>query len=93
MSFKVMGLSSGDKIIDMDRRAAWKVIQRTALKVLGRKVHPHMFRHGFVYAQVQEGHHPYLIAGMVGHASLSSTLSYFHPTTEELGHARGKTVI
>lgn len=82
---RVMNISKTEKVIQMDRRAAYKAIRAIGMKVLGKPVYPHMFRHGFVYHCVQQlGLHPYLVSAMVGHASIASTAEYYHATNEQM---------
>ena len=45
---------------------------------------PHMFRHGRVYHLAQQGTHPFVIAKIVGHTDLQTTMGYFHPSEDDL---------
>jgi integrase len=47
-------------------------------------IHPHSFRHGFVYDKAQKGIHPYVLSKLTGHSSLSITLQYYQPTEADL---------
>jgi integrase len=52
-----------------------------------QKIHPHSFRHGFVYHKAQKGTHPFLLSKMVGHSSLGITLQYYQPTEADMREA------
>lgn len=49
-----------------------------------QKIHPHLFRHGFIYEKVKQNLHPFLVSKLVGHSSLAVTLSYYQPTVEDM---------
>ena len=36
-----------------------------------QRVHPHQFRHSFIYSKVSQGTYPLILAQMVGHSSLT----------------------
>jgi integrase/recombinase XerD len=50
-------------------------------------VHPHMFRHSFVYDKVAAGTHPLILTQLVGHSSLAVTQQYYAPTESDLRRA------
>ena len=52
-----------------------------------QQVHPHSFRHGFVYDKAQKGVHPYVLSKLTGHSSLGITLQYYQPTEADLRQA------
>lgn len=52
-----------------------------------RDIHPHCFRHGFVYHKANQKIHPYILSKLVGHSSLQMTLSYYQPTEADLRQA------
>ncbi len=52
-----------------------------------QKIHPHLFRHGFVYQKVLDKVHPMVLSRLVGHSSLNTTMEYYKPTREDLRHA------
>ncbi|MBA7572046.1 Tyrosine recombinase XerC [subsurface metagenome] len=52
-----------------------------------QKIHPHSFRHGFVYDKAQKGVHPYVLSKLIGHSSLGITLQYYQPTEADLRQA------
>jgi len=91
---RVMNKRPEDKIIKFSRRRAYQIVRTEALRVLGEaKCHPHMFRHGFVYEGVRSGTHPYVLSSLVGHASINSTMAYFHASDEQLAQVRGNIAI
>lgn len=49
-----------------------------------QKIHPHSFRHGFVYHRAQAGVHPYVLSKTCGHSSLGITLTYYQPTERDI---------
>jgi integrase len=49
-----------------------------------RGMHPHSFRHGFVYDKARKGVHPYVLSKLTGHSSLGITLQYYQPTEADL---------
>ena len=51
------------------------------------KVHPHSFRHGFVYHLARKGVHPYVLSKLTGHSSLGITLQYYQPSEADLRQA------
>lgn len=77
------------RIFTGDRRTAWVALRNLGDKVLGKKVTPHMFRHGKAYEMAKKGVHPLLISRALGHAQLSSSLQYYHPTDSDLRDALG----
>ncbi len=55
-----------------------------------KEIHPHSFRHGFVYDKAQKGVHPYVLSKLCGHSSLGITLQYYQPTEADLRQAISK---
>jgi len=53
-------------------------------------IHPHMFRHGFVYHKAQQGIHPYVVSKLCGHSSLGITMAYYQPSQSDLREAMEK---
>jgi len=64
-----------------------KVCARRAGLPNWREVHPHSFRHGFVYHKVKANIHPFVLSKLVGHSNLSGTLRYYQPTEADLRQA------
>ncbi len=52
-----------------------------------QQIHPHSFRHGFVYDKARKGVHPYVLSKLMGHSSLGITLQYYQPTEADLRQA------
>jgi integrase/recombinase XerD len=52
-----------------------------------QEIHPHCFRHGFIYHKAHQGLHPYLVSRLAGHGSLQVTLGYYHPSQDDLRKA------
>lgn len=52
-----------------------------------KDIHPHCFRHGFIYHKASQGIHPYLLSKLVDHSDLRMTLQYYEPTEEDLRKA------
>lgn len=75
------------RVFNADRISAFRAVQRLGRQVLRREISPHQFRHGRAYHLVAKGVHPLLVSRALGHASLSSALSYYHPTEEDLRRA------
>ena len=48
-----------------------QMLRNLGQDVLGRRVHPHLFRHSFVTEQLRRGMTPSLVAQIVGHSSLA----------------------
>lgn len=81
----VRGWERRGRIFKGDRVSTFCLVRRLGLKVLGRLISPKHFRHGRAYHLVKvKGAHPAIAARALGHASLSSILSYVHPTEQDL---------
>jgi integrase len=52
-----------------------------------QSIHPHCFRHGFVYAKVKAGVHPLVLTKLVGHSNLGTTQIYYQPQESDLREA------
>jgi len=73
------------KLFAANRVSAFRTILALGRKILGREISPHHIRHGRAYHLVKEKNaHPLLVARALGHASLTSSLAYYHPTNEDL---------
>jgi len=78
------------RIFDGDRVSAFRMTQALGLRVLGHPVTPKHFRHGRAYHLVTiKGVHPIIASRALGHASMSSILSYVHPSEQDLRTALG----
>ncbi|MBF0232947.1 MAG: site-specific integrase [Desulfamplus sp.] len=69
------------------KSTVWRTIKSVGMKVIGREITPHMFRHGRVYDLAQHGQHPFIIAKVFGHVNLETTLGYFHPGEDDIRDA------
>ena len=74
-------------LFSLSRTTAWRKIRLLGETVLDCRVTPHMYRHGRIYDLVQRGAHPFVIAKLVGHTDLQTTMGYFHPTEDDLMEA------
>jgi len=84
------------RIIPITRQAAAKVVRVLARKAgidvkggdpnrqKSRQMHCHAFRHGRVYDLIMKGVSPLLVARILGHADLSTLMTYFHPRPEDI---------
>jgi integrase len=80
---RVFGEALGDYIQGMDLKPsvllfpghdnAYRYQVRECTRKAGienwKKVHPHSFRHGFVYDKARKGVHPYVLSKLTGHSS------------------------
>ncbi len=89
---RLRNIRQGTKLFPVHRVTAWRRIRALGKKALGsdREIHPHMFRHGRVYDLAQQGEHPFVVAKIVGHVCLQTTLGYFHPSENDIRDALGK---
>jgi integrase/recombinase XerD len=88
--YKAAGLKSNDKLFD-GHDNSYRYQLRESAKRAGipnaDNVHPHMFRHSFVYGQVAIGTHPLVLSALVGHSSLQVTQGYYGPQESDLRRA------
>jgi len=87
---ELTGRANDDPLIDMARNTAWRKVRALGQEVLDKRVTPHMFRHGRVYDLARERVHPFVIAKVVGHTDISTTMGYFHPTEQDILEAMEK---
>jgi len=87
---KTSGIKPSEKLFDMHRSTAWRQIQRCA-KDAGlshwKEIHPHSFRHGFIYDKASKGVQPYLLSKLARHRELNTTLGYYQPTENDMRQA------
>lgn len=61
----------------LSRVGAWKIVKNYAVKVgLGKKVHPHVFRHTFATHMLLGGCDIRILQELLGHASVATTERY-----------------
>ncbi len=84
---RLRGLDEEQPFLSLSRTTAWRKIRKLGEDTLDRRVTPHMFRHGRVYDLVRQGKHPFIIAKLIGHADLQTTMGYYHPSEHDLREA------
>lgn len=90
---KIKGLKQSDQFFpghENSYRYQVKQCAKRAGMQNWEKIHPHLFRHGFVYQKVKDHVHPMVLSKLIGHSSLNTTMTYFQPTREDLRAAIDK---
>lgn len=80
-------LAPDDPLFAFSRWTVRRRVQKLGERVLGRPAYPHMLRHGRCYDLACKGIHPFLVAKLLGHASIQTTLQYYHPDDQVLRDA------
>jgi integrase len=83
----------GDYLFPIHRVTAWRQIQKCAKEaglINWKEIHPHSFRHGFIYDKASKGVHPYVLSRLARHRDLRTTLGYYRPTDRDLRNAMEK---
>ena len=83
----------GGRLFPVHRATAWRQIQACAKRAglsNWRQIHPHSFRHGFIYDKAKKGVHPYILSKLARHTQLKTTLGYYQPSQDDLRQAMEK---
>jgi integrase len=83
-------LKPKDRLFPSNRSTYWRQIQAAAQNAglpHWKEIHPHSFRHGFVYDKAKKGVHPYILTKLARHADLKTTLGYYEPGENDLREA------
>jgi site-specific recombinase XerD len=66
----------------LTRQMIWKVFTELSMRLLGRQVSPHKYRHAFVTDTINGGASSRVVQKMVGHVSVNTTMDYMHSNIE-----------
>lgn len=86
-------LKPSEKLFPAHRSTYWRQIRacaRDANITNWQLVHPHSFRHGFVYYKASQGIHPYVLSKLARHDDIRTTLGYYEPSENDLRQAMEK---
>jgi site-specific recombinase XerD len=72
------------------RPQALGLILERASKKLGRRIHPHLFRHDWITRKALDGENPSIVKRWAGHRSFAMTDFYFDLAEEMLGAIKPK---
>lgn len=74
-------LASGQPIWGVKARQVRNILAAAGLKAIGRRIHPHEFRHLYIKTLIDAGLPAEAAAKMVGHASSKTTEEYYYRLT------------
>src|SRR4030042_5841695 len=76
-------------IFDYSIRQVQRIVERICLAAIGRRVHPHVFRHTFA-TRLMRVTNAGVVQQLLGHYNLTSTQIYTHPNSTDLQEAVNK---
>jgi integrase/recombinase XerD len=78
------GLGPADRLFPIGRKRAWQIIGAAAAQAgLGKRVHPHLFRHSGAIERLRQTGNPRALQLHLGHASPLMTMRYLSTLTAE----------
>jgi integrase/recombinase XerD len=78
------GLGPADRLFPVGRKRAWQIIGAAAARAgLGKRVHPHLFRHSGAIERLRQTGNPRALQLHLGHASPLMTMRYLSTLTAE----------
>ena len=77
-------LSPTQKLFMINKTRWAQILNRTSMKAIGKKIHPHTLRHSFATYLHQKGFDMRFIKEAMRHTSIRSTEIYTHVTIEDL---------
>lgn len=84
------GIKPHDLIFPFTRQTAFRQVQssaRSAGLINWKQIHPHSFRHGFIYDKVGKNINPMVVAKLARHTRIQTTMGYYTPTEADLRRA------
>jgi len=76
-------------IFDYSIRQVQRIVERICIAAIGRRVHPHVFRHTFA-TRLMRVTNARVVQQLLGHSNLTSTQIYTHPNSVDLTEAVNK---
>jgi len=79
-----------ERLFPRHRATYWRQVQQCARSAglpNWQDIHPHSFRHGFIYDKASKNVHPFLLARLAGHKNVRTTLGYYEPTDRDIREA------
>lgn len=87
---KSTGIKPHERIFPFSRQTAYRQVQACARRaglINWKQIHPHSFRHGFVYDKVKKNINPMVVAKLARHTRIQTTMGYYTPTEADLRQA------